>query len=37
MNQDANLLDLFIPLIFSAIFIIIIFILLKYCSCRCIK
>lgn len=37
MNRDANLLDLFIPLIFSAIFIIIIFILLKYCSCRCIK
>jgi hypothetical protein len=37
MNQDTDLLDLFIPLIASAIFIIIIFILIKYCSCKCIK
>ena len=37
MNRDTDLLDLFIPLIASAVFIIIIFILIKYCSCKCIK
>lgn len=37
MNRDTNLLDLFIPLITATIFIIIIFILIKYCSYKCIK
>ena len=37
MNRDANLLDLFIPLIAATIIIIIIIVIIKKCSCRCIK